>query len=287
MTLYKRLATLPGNNLKKVLGEIKEGKLGTHHTVANFKEDLNDQTNPSNTAVRQLGEKECSFDGVHLINSEAQLKRAFEIINREHVVAFDLEGVEMGKQGQVALVQLALMNGTVFLFDICALGQAAFTGGLKETLESRTVLKIVHDCRRDSEILYHRHSVNLDHVYDVQIAHALLQKKEHGNVPIRRFGLQELTHLYAPREFSARCVDIKYKAREQFTMNGELWSQRPLPPLLIDYASLDVILLHPIYNTIHPQLQRPFDKKFLKKNFKEQLTYFKDSVRQLFARNLI
>ncbi|GAM26723.1 hypothetical protein SAMD00019534_098980 [Acytostelium subglobosum LB1] len=286
--VYKRLSTLPGKNLKKALTDIKDGKLGTPNTTAHFKEDIRDRSNPANTHVVMLDKEHCSFDGVFWIDSEQQLERTFSIIRKEHVISFDLEGVEMGKQGEVALVQVALMNGTVFLFDVLTLGQRVFAAGLKDILESNTFLKVVHDCRRDSEILYHRHQVSLNHVFDLQVAHALLQKKREGNVPIRRYGLQELTHMYIPKHASQRAVDIKYQVRDIFKEgNTEVWRQRPLSKLMIDYSALDVIVLHPIYNSIAPHLQSPFDKRYLRKHFSEQLTYFKDSIKPLYSRNLI
>ncbi|EFA84207.1 3'-5' exonuclease domain-containing protein [Heterostelium album PN500] len=242
--LIKKLTSLPGSNLKKALGEIKLGKLGSNETVAKFKEDITDTSNPSNKHVRQLDEERCSFDGVFWIDSELQLDRCFNIINHEHVIAIDVEGLEMGKQGEISLVQVGLMSGRVFLFDVLRLGQQLFDRGLRQILESNNILKIVHDCRRDSEILYHRHQ---------------------------------------------RAVDLKYEARQQFTENpAEIWGKRPLSKLMIDYSALDAIVLHPIYNVISPQLQSPFDRRFLKKNFKEQLSYFKDTNKQdLYARNLI
>ncbi|EGG20484.1 3'-5' exonuclease domain-containing protein [Cavenderia fasciculata] len=285
--IYKKLSTISGKNLQQALKEIKQGKLGTSQTLTNFKEDIGDTNNPSNAIVRQLGENESSFDGIFLINDVQQLKRVFEIINKEHVVAFDLEGWEMGKNGEVSLVQIGLKNGRVFIFDIMVLGHNAFKHGLKDLLESKIILKIVHDCRRDSEILYHRYQVTLDHVYDIQIAHALLQKKKEGNVPIRRFGLAELTDLYAPKPYAQQAINVKHKGRDLFKNNLDIWRQRPLPPTIIDYCALDVIVLLPIYNILTPQLHSPFDKKFLKKNFREQLSYFKDSIRQLFSRTLI
>ena len=49
------------------------------------------------------------------------------------------------------------------------MGARAFEEGrLRELLESTRVLKLVFDCRGDSDALYHQRSVKLRNVYDVQ-----------------------------------------------------------------------------------------------------------------------
>ena len=57
----------------------------------------------------------------------------------------------------------------VLLVDVSVMGARAFEEGrLRELLESTRVLKLVFDCRGDSDALYHQHSVKLRNVYDVQ-----------------------------------------------------------------------------------------------------------------------
>ncbi|KAF2078104.1 hypothetical protein CYY_000575 [Polysphondylium violaceum] len=261
----------------------KESTTQQHQQIQEEKE----KKKIKNVYTKQMGPQESSFDGVHYINHISQLHYALHAIKQEKIIGLDCEAIEMGKNGQLSLIQISTESSArVYLFDIIALGASAFKYGLKDILESKNILKIVHDCRRDSEILFHQHQVQLGHIYDVQIAHALVQKKEQGNIPIRRYGFHELTHTYA-RNFSEVAVNIKFQAKELFVNENTIWGQRPLPKLMIDYASLDAAILIPIYRSIKPKLQSNFDRRFLRTHFQEQLSYFKDSIRQLYPRNLI
>jgi len=322
--VFKKLLTLPGSNLKKSLKEMRDKPLDEiklsneqkaeriaseyieiegddlillEDTEAIEKENQrqeqeedkkeNEKKKIKNVYTKQMNQEQSSFDGVHYVNHISQLHYALHAIKQEKIIGLDCEAIEMGKKGQLSLIQISTESSArVYLFDIIALGQSAFKYGLKDILESKSILKIVHDCRRDSEILFHQHQVNLTHIYDVQIAHALVQKKEQGNVPIRRYGFHELTHTYA-RNFSEVAVNIKFQAKEMFINENSIWGQRPLPKLMIDYASLDAAVLLPIYRSIKPKLTSNFDRRFLRTHFQEQLSYFKDSIRQLYPRNLI
>ncbi|KYQ99862.1 hypothetical protein DLAC_11563 [Tieghemostelium lacteum] len=287
--LYKKLLTLPGSNLKKTIKEIRDSSLdlikekaGQDNEFLKTQGLTPDEIKQFNEAqvdkLEELGKIESSFDGVYLIDKVSQIRAALNHIKKEKLIGLDLEGLEMGKKGNLSLVQISTENGRVYLFDIVSLGYNVFRFGLKEVLESREILKVVHDCRRDSEILYHRYKVSLAHIYDVQIGHALLEKKERGNIPIRRFGFHELTHIYA-RKYSEPCVNIKFQAKDLFKDGNvrQIWEQRPLPKLLVDYSSLDSAVLLPIYYTMKTKLTSEYDKRFLRKKFKEQLSYFKDS----------
>eukprot|EP01132_Coremiostelium_polycephalum_P005436 gene5436-6780_t len=284
---FSKIMTLPGRNLKKFLKEIKDDpELVKVRTEAEKPKLVELEEEETFLKLVQLNPAESSFDGVFLIEYPGQIKLAVEKIKKQSLVGLDCEAIEMGKQGSLSLVQIS-DGKNVYLFDIVKLGSKPFEKGLKEILESPKIIKVVHDCRKDSEILYHKYHVQLQNVYDVQIAHAMLQKKEEGNIPIRRFGFHELTHLYA-RKYSEICVNIKFQAKDLFTKDSnKIWGERPLPKLIIDYSSLDAALLLPIYYAINPKLSSSFDKKFLKKRFSEQLSYFRDSVRELYPKNLI
>ncbi|KAM9964143.1 hypothetical protein ACTFIW_005799 [Dictyostelium discoideum] len=314
---YNKLLTLPGRNLKQqlkilkdnpieVLKKVKEVPMSEFLEVKAFDikekieniENLNEKEikqkereikKIKNQIVFEMSREESSFDNIYMVDCLSKMNYAIHEIKKEKLIGLDIEAIEMGKKGDISLVQISTPNGKIYLFDIIKMGGniTPFKYGLKEVLESVKILKVVHDCRRDSEILFHRYQVELAHIYDVQIAHALVQKKIQGNIPIRRYGFNELIDLYTSRKYSEVCIDIKFKVKQQFENQPEVWAKRPLPKDFIDYASLDAACLLPIYYHIKPKLQSNFDRRFLKTHFNEQLTYFKDSIRQLYPRNLI
>jgi hypothetical protein len=90
------------------------------------------------------------------------------------VVAVDFEGVNLCRDGELLLAQLAASEGPVVLIDVLTLGERAFAdGGLRALLESAEVLKLVFDGRSDSDALFHLHSCKLTHVCDCQVLCAL------------------------------------------------------------------------------------------------------------------
>ena len=107
------------------------------------------------------------------------------------VIAVDCEGVAMSRIGRVTLVQIAVPNERVYLFDVQALGsEACFERGggggggeekdennatnrsvtLKSVLEDASITKLMFDCRVDSDALYHQHGIALNGVFDIQLA---------------------------------------------------------------------------------------------------------------------
>ncbi|EGC29725.1 hypothetical protein DICPUDRAFT_42473 [Dictyostelium purpureum] len=312
--VYRKLMTLPGRNLKKTLkllkdnplDELKKSKeeweeyisLDQKKKEEKEREELEKLNKNKNIKgevkiknlknVEQMTPEQTSFDNVYMIDDIAKIQFAINQIKKEKQIGLDIEAVEMGKRGEMSLIQISTpSNASVYLFDVLTLGDIIFKLGLKEVLESKVILKVVHDCRRDSEILYHKYQVLLTHVYDIQIAHAIILKKIDGNLPIRRFGFNELTHIYTSKEYSKYCVDIKFKTKQLFDEDNKIWAKRPIPKLLLDYACLDAAILLPIYRTITPKLQSGSDRRFLRYHFNEQLRYFRDSARELFPKNLI
>ena len=58
----------------------------------------------------------------------------------------------------------------VFLFDFLALGKACLDQGLADILEEPRIQKVIHDCRRISDMLLHLFGVKLVNVFDTQVS---------------------------------------------------------------------------------------------------------------------
>lgn len=98
-------------------------------------------------------------------------------------VFLDTEGApNLSKNANICVVQVCMRHANnnalhVYLFDIVKGGYELITQDLSAVLASKAVLKVIHDCRRDSEALFYCNNskVQLDHVFDTSVAHSELQ----------------------------------------------------------------------------------------------------------------
>uniref|UniRef100_A0A3Q2CZV5 3'-5' exonuclease domain-containing protein n=1 Tax=Cyprinodon variegatus TaxID=28743 RepID=A0A3Q2CZV5_CYPVA len=89
-------------------------------------------------------------------------------INKEQVIGVGGEGVEIFKNGRLCWLQIATSK-KVYLFDILLLGAQAFKNGLSMILESKQILKVIHDCRAIAACLIAQFGVQLTNVFDTQV----------------------------------------------------------------------------------------------------------------------
>jgi Ribonuclease D len=114
---------------------------------------------------------------------------------------------------------------------------------LKDLLEDEKVIKVIHDCRLDSDALFHHYGIHLNNVYDTACFHAELvgdgaslnEVLMYNGFPINR----------------SRDKSI-YKRDPNF------WANRPLTQMMIDWASSDVDRLVDI---VQKQLEKMDESK--------------------------
>ena len=145
-------------------------------------------------------------------------------------VAFDMEGMHLGRTGETALVQLAIEVDigypSCYMFDMLRIGKDA-KRFLKDVLESAQLLKIVHDCRVDSEALKTHHGIVLRNVHDTQVCHQLRFPNS------SRLSLNDTLSYYGLPLNTARDKDV-YKTQNR------VWLKRPLTDRMVQWASADV-----------------------------------------------
>jgi hypothetical protein len=71
-------------------------------------------------------------------------------------VAFDCEGINLSRIGTVELISICFSSLTVFLIDFGGTPDRIIEEHVKRLFESNTIIKIIHDCRMDSDALFHR-----------------------------------------------------------------------------------------------------------------------------------
>lgn len=109
-----------------------------------------------------------------LDTAEACARALGGLIARGDPVAVDFEGIALSRTGKLCLAQVAPRDGPVYLVDVTVMGSSAFTAGrFGELLASKAVLKLIFDCRSDSDALYHQYGVEMRNLYDVQVVYCL------------------------------------------------------------------------------------------------------------------
>lgn len=155
-------------------------------------------------------------------------------------IAIDCEGINLGKEGQLTLIQIATKK-VVYIVDVLTLGNEVFEESLKDILESERILKILFDCRKDSDALYHLYNVKLKNVFDCQVADIIIRRNFTGVMPTYVRGMSKVMIAY----FNFSEDDLEYKSAGKLLMEDpDIWGKRPLLPALVDYAAFDVAFLH-------------------------------------------
>lgn len=175
----------------------------------------------------------------HLVVRDVQECRAATAnLGKYTRLAVDCEGVKLSRTGRLCLIQVASPD-TVYIFDLIdSDSQALFdAGGLKELLENLSVHKIIHDCRHDSDALYHQFGVKLGPVIDTQVMFSVMRRArgmEEG-LPVSLKTLLRKFSYADDAEFG-----VKNTVKESMKDNNDFWLKRPLSEQALCYARFDV-----------------------------------------------
>lgn len=181
-------------------------------------------------------------------------------VEEDQLLFIDLEGVNLGRLGTVAILQLLMPpSPIVYLIDIHVLGAKAFEVAtdenttLKSVLESKTIFKVFFDVRNDSDALHAHFGVNIAGTIDLQIIEYATRQ------PRGRFvnGLARCIERDLP--YSSDWSLIKAKGRRLFApeVGGkyEVFLERPLPADIVKYCEQDVILMPRLLASYGPKLR--------------------------------
>ncbi|KAL0277827.1 UNVERIFIED_CONTAM: hypothetical protein PYX00_004976 [Menopon gallinae] len=163
------------------------------------------------------------------------------------VVGLDCEGVNLGSNGYVTLVQLALPDKQIYIYDLVTFPQMFVEGGISKLLTSDKIIKVIHDCRSDSQAIHKQYGVLLKNVFDTQVAYLVIQFQDLGK-PIHsciRVSLSKLYEIYGlPGNKYKDCIKVVYK-RDQ-----KIWCRRPMTRVMLLYAASDVSCLLNLYDSL-------------------------------------
>lgn len=191
-------------------------------------------------------------DSIRFIDTVAGLHAAVAEIRAlaTGALAIDLEGVDLGRYGEICIVQIALARSgaPIYLFDICALGASAFddTGAasLRSLCEDDALEKLFFDVRSDANALFFHFGVRVSRVVDIQlldVAHRLLTGLPCRGVSGLGYIVEKTPHARLSVADRERLTAIKEESRDLFVPERggsyEVWKARPLPDLLREYCT--------------------------------------------------
>ena len=190
---------------------------------------------------------------IHWIDDPDHIPAAVSHIARlaaaaHNAIAIDLEGVSLGRSGEVCILQISTdrHNAPIWLFDVTRLGGALFEGeaSLAALLRSAALEKLFFDCRSDVNALFHHYGVRPANVLDLQLLD-VAQRKLMGVACNKVSGLgficDRTPHARLSFAEKGRLAAVKAAALALFAPEAggsyAVWKARPLPPVLVEYCT--------------------------------------------------
>ena len=208
-----------------------------------------------------------------LLNLLYQLSKLKHLCNvnpeDQAAIAVDLEGLKLCRHGPIALAQLCLSSDlhTTYVIDITRMGYHAFDTctfdgvSLRRVFQDPVIKKCLFDPRNDSDALFHQFNIALSGVYDLQTAEVALRRSRGLNVRfvqgLFRCLSSQPDFLTAEQKQFAEIVNEAGKRLFEPEYGGsyDVFTQRPLHPSILVYASHDVRYLIPLMLTFERHLR--------------------------------
>ncbi|CAH9106322.1 unnamed protein product [Cuscuta epithymum] len=190
---------------------------------------------------------------VHIVTQPGQLPVEFLEPSPENqfAVGFDCEGVDLCRNGTLCIMQIAFPDA-IYLVDAIEGGESLILA-CKPALESNYIIKVIHDCKRDSEALYFQFGIKLQNVIDTQIAYALIKEQE-GQARIPDDYISFVSLLADPC-YCGISYDEKEEVRVLLRQDPKFWEYRPLSELMVRAAADDVRYLLSIHDKMIKKLK--------------------------------
>ncbi|CAL5373877.1 unnamed protein product [Camellia sinensis] len=189
---------------------------------------------------------------IHIVTHASQLPTEFLYPSpeRQLVIGFDCEGVDLCRYGTLCIMQLAFPDA-IYLVDAIQ-GGKVLMNACKPALESSYITKVIHDCKRDSEALYFQFGIKLHNVVDTQIAYYLIEEQQ-GRKRSHDDYISFVGLLADPRYCGISYLEKK-EVRTRLREDPTFWMYRPLSELMVRAAADDVRFLPYIYHKMMEKL---------------------------------
>jgi len=166
------------------------------------------------------------------INSVSDLEKFAGQLEKERIIGVDLEADSMYHfKEKVCLIQIATQHATAVIDPL----QIKNLSVLKPVFRRGDIQKVLHGADYDVRSLYRDFKININNLFDTELACRFLGFKESGLDAV-------LTKRYNVH------LNKKYQRKD--------WSKRPLPEEMIDYAAADVHYLIPLAKSLQQELEQ-------------------------------
>lgn len=166
------------------------------------------------------------------VNEWSKLCEVVEDLERETAIGVDLEADSLFHYHEkVCLLQISSSSQN-FLIDPLSVGDVS---PLKDLFADKSIRKIFHGADYDIRSLYRDFEIEVNSLFDTQIAATFLGIRETGlaNLLNDRFNI---------------IIEKKYQKSD--------WSKRPLPKQMLDYAAQDSFYLMPLAHMLEDELRK-------------------------------
>ena len=169
---------------------------------------------------------------INFINSAEDFNSVEKSFFKSKKICIDTEFVRENTYYPVlSLVQLNI-NNEIFILD--CYNKQYLLEKLTNILIDNDILKIFHDCEQDIEILQSNLNININNIFDTQIANAFVC----------------LEHHISYKNLVKKLLNKDVKKDQQHSN----WIKRPLTRKQINYAGKDVIYLDELFDKLYKSL---------------------------------
>jgi ribonuclease D len=202
-----------------------------------------------------------------LINKEERAIAAVQELSTADIVAVDMEGINLGRNGKLCLIQITarskkLPQAPIYLFSV--LECPAVVEILRPLLESDTTVKILHDSRQDTAAL-NSYGINLSPVKDTQrifdMLH-ILKRVSKADPSWRDKTLYSGVGAIGLNTFLGAMNQPQNVLKTEMKKCHDKWDQVPLPAKMLEYAASDVIHLIDAYSVMDTVRDAPRERQF-------------------------
>ncbi|KIW35191.1 uncharacterized protein PV07_01904 [Cladophialophora immunda] len=189
-----------------------------------------------------------------IVDNEVKLHALLTLITKrtraeqDQLMFIDLEGVDLGRSGTIAIMQLLMPpSPIVYLVDVHQLEAKAFDlttadgTSLRAVLESPNTFKVFFDIRNDSDALHAHFGVNVAGIIDLQVIEFATRNRRGRYVNgLAKCIEKDLPHI--PGWSLAKAKGRRLFAPEAGGKYG-VFLERPLPDEILQYCEQDVMLM--------------------------------------------
>ena len=193
---------------------------------------------------------------MEIVQDNKSYERACKLIKKQKIVYLDTEFLRDKTYWPLLCILQIKTARKTFIFDFLKKDKFDLSK-LKKIFENKDILKVIHSCKQDLEVIFLHFGIIIYPIFDTQIAYSLITGEEN-------IGYTSLVKRITRKELSK-----KHQVSD--------WSQRPLSNKQLQYAANDVRYLSNIYFSLSNEI---INKK-KKKKFREEINKLK-SIKDIY-----